>query len=215
MKKNNERELMRVLPILRRVYYPGSGKDLETLKFILSDLKNVEDVIYCDYIEHLSVEDLATLIDWELIKEIQLAPSDFGEQNWDEFWYRHEQSTQFAQPNQKESKLYILLNKKSHKVVRFYQLGTEGVGTYQVLCRSGHRPNLIFLADHGLGYNWNPNIWGEPESDSGNISFLKQIAKNNRIIMVDKLSTNPWSDYQIIPFINNTRWKLFVKNRPI
>ena len=45
MKENNERELMRVLPILRRVYYPGSGKDLETLKFILSDLKNVEDVI--------------------------------------------------------------------------------------------------------------------------------------------------------------------------
>jgi hypothetical protein len=213
MKENNERELMRVLPILRRVYYPGSGKDLETLKFILSDLKNVEDVIYCDYIEHLSVEDLATLIDWEVIKEIQLAPSDFGEQNWDEFWYRHEQSTQFAQPNQKESKIYILLNKKSHKVVRFYQLGAEGVGTYKVLCRSGHRPNLIFLADHGFGCNWNPNIWGEPENHSDKISFLKQLARNNRFIMVDKISTNPWSEYQNIDLIINTRWNLFVKNR--
>lgn len=213
MQENNDRELMRVLPILKRVYYPGSGKDLETLKFILKDLKNVEDVIYCDYIEHLSVEDLATLIDWVVIKEIQLTPSDFGEQNWDEFWYRHELSTQFAQPNQKESKLYILLNKKSHKVVRFYQLGTEGVGTYQVLCRSGLRPNLIFLADHGFGCNWNPNIWGEPESHSDKVSFLKQLARNNRFIMVDNISTNPWIEYQNIHFFINTRWNLFVKNR--
>lgn len=213
MQENNDRELMRVLPILKRVYYPGSGKDLETLKFILKDLKNVEDVIYCDYIEHLSVEDLATLIDWVVIKEIQLTPSDFGEQNWDEFWYRHELSTQFAQPNQKESKLYILLNKKSHKVVRFYQLGTEGVGTYQVLCRSGLRPNLIFLADHGFGCNWDPNIWGEPESHSDKVSFLKQLARNNRFIMVDNISTNPWIEYQNIHFIINTRWNLFGKNR--
>ena len=204
---------MRVISILKRVYYPGSGKDLETLKFILSDLKNVEDVIYCDYIEHLSVEDLATLIDWVVIKEIQLTPSDFGEQNWDEFWYRHEQSTQFAQPNQKESKLYILLNKKSHKVVRIYQLGAEGVGTYQVLCRSGLRPNLIFLADHGFGCNWDPNIWGEPESHSDKVSFLKQLARNNRFIMVDNISTNPWIEYQNIHFIINTRWNLFGKNR--
>ncbi len=213
MQENNDRELMRVLPILKRVYYPGSGKDLETLKFILKDLKNVEDVIYCDYIEHLSLEDLATLIDWEVIKVIQLTPSDFGEQNWDEFWYRHELSTQFAQPNQKESKLYILLNKKSHKVVRFYQLGTEGVGTYQVLCRSGLRPNLIFLADHGFGCNWDPNIWGEPESHSDKVSFMKQLARNNRFIMVDNISTNPWIEYQNIHFIINTRWNLFGKNR--
>ena len=213
MQENNDRELMRVLPILKRVYYPGSGKDLETLKFILKDLKNVEDVIYCDYIEHFSLEDLATLIDWEVIKVIQLTPSDFGEQNWDEFWYRHELSTQFAQPNQKESKLYILLNKKSHKVVRFYQLGTEGVGTYQVLCRSGLRPNLIFLADHGFGCNWDPNIWGEPESHSDKVSFLKQLARNNRFIMVDNISTNPWIEYQNIHFIINTRWNLFGKNR--
>jgi hypothetical protein len=213
MKENNEKEPIRVLPILRRVYYPGSGKDLDTLKFILSELKHVEDIIYCDYIEHLSVVHLATIIDWEVIKEIQLTPPDFDQQNWGEFWYRHEHSTQFAQPNQKESKIYILLNKKNHKVVRFYQLGTEGVGTYKVLCRSGHRPNIIFLADHGFGCNWAPNIWGEPESHSDKESFLKQLARNNRFIMVDKISTTPWSEYQNIDLIINTRWNLFVKNR--
>ena len=213
MKENYDRAFRRMLPLLKRVYYPGSGKDLETLKFILSEINLVEDLIFCDYIEHLSIEDLATLIDWEVIKEIQLTPSDFGEQNWDDFWYRHEHSTQFTQSNQKESKLYILLNKKSHKVVRFYQLGTEGVGTYKLLCKSGHRPNIIFIADHGFGCNWDPNIWGEPESHSDKVSFLKQIAINNRFLMVDKISTNPWNEYQNIQFINNNRWKLFVKNK--
>lgn len=213
MRETNYRASTRMLPLLKRVYYPGSGKDLDTLEFILSDLKHVEDIIYCDYIEHLSVDDLANLIDWQVIKEIQLIPSDFGKQIWDEFWYRHEQSPQFAQPNQKESKLYILLNKTSYKVVRFYQLGTEGVGTYKVLCRSGLRPNLIFLADHGFGCNWDPNIWGEPESHSDKVSFLKQLARNNRFIMVDNISTNPWIEYQNIHFIINTRWNLFVKNR--
>lgn len=213
MRETNYRASTRMLPLLKRIYYPGSGKDLDTLKFILSELKHVEDIIYCDYIEHLSVDDLANLFDWQVIKEIHLIPSDFGKQNWDEFWYRHEQSTQFAQPNQKESKLYILLNKTSHKVVRFYQLGTEGVGTYQVLCRTRHLPNLIFLADHGLGCNWEPNIWGEPESLTGQISFLNQLARNNRFILVDKISTNPWREYQIMPLINNSRWNFYAKNR--
>lgn len=76
----------------RRVYYPGSGKDLDTLKFILSDFKYVEDIFYCDYLEHLSVEDLASLSDWELIKEIPLTPADFRKEHWDEFWYNHEHS---------------------------------------------------------------------------------------------------------------------------
>jgi hypothetical protein len=213
MNKINDVTIKRAIPVLKSVFYPGSGKDLDTLMFILSDLKNVEDIIYCDYIEHISVVDLATLSDWELIKEISLTPSDFGKQNWGEFWYQDKQSNQFAQPNQKESTLFILLNKKSHKLVRFYQLGTEGVGTYKVLCESGHRPNLILLADHGFGCNWDPNIWGEPESHSGKISFLKQFARNNRFLMVDKTSTNPWSDYLVIPLINNIRWNLYTKNR--
>jgi hypothetical protein len=52
-------------------------------------------------------------------------------------------------------------------------LATEGVGTYKVLSRFGLRPNLIFLADHGFGANWNPNLWGEPTNNSDKISFLK------------------------------------------
>lgn len=215
MEENNHRYHVSELPLLKRVYYPGSGKDLDTLIFILSELRHVEDVIYCDYIEHLSSEDLANLIDWELIKEIQLTPSDFGRQNWGEFWYNHAQSTQFAQPNRIESKLYILLNKKSHKLVRLYRLGTEAVGTYQVLCKAGYRPNLILLSDHGFGNNWDPNIWGEPESHSNKVSFLKQLARNNRFILVDKFSTNPWSDYQTIPFTNNIRWSIFSRNRSL
>jgi hypothetical protein len=215
MKENNGRAFISMLPLLKRVYYPGSGKDLDTLKFILSDLKHVEHLVYCDYIEHLSIEDLANLIDWEVIKEIRLTPSDFGKKKWDEFCYIPEPSAQFAQPNQKESKLFLLLNKKSHKVIRLYQLGTEGVGTYQVLLKSGLRPNLIFLADHGFGGNWDPNIWGEPANHSSKISFLKQLARNNRFIMVDNKSTNPWSDYEIMPLINNYRWNLYVKNKSI
>lgn len=215
MKEDNDRIFIRMSPLLKRIYYPGSGKDLDTLNFILSDLKHVEDVIYCDYIEHLSVEDLATLIDWEVIREIQLTPSDFGEQNWDEFWFRHEQSTQFAQPNQKESKIYILLNKKTHKVIRFYQLGTEGVGTYKVLCRSGHSPNLIFLADHGFGCNWNPNIWGDPDNYSDKISYLKDLADSNRFILVDNKSTNPWADYLLKYNFYNTRWNFYIKNKTL
>ena len=213
--KINKITTERFLPMFKRVYYPGSGKDLETLKFILSEIKAIEDIVFCDYIEHLSLEDLSNLEDWELIKEITLTPSDFLKHNWEEFFYTDPRSIQFAQPNQRESKLYILINKKSHKVIRFYQLGTEGVGTYQVLYNSGLRPNLIFLADHGFGCNWDPNIWGEPEIHSGKVSFLKEIARNNRFIMVDNRSTNPWTGYLIEPFINNNRWSLYNKNRNI
>lgn len=62
MIENNDRAFLGMLHLMKRVYYPGSGKDLDTLEFILSDLKHVENIVYCDYIEHLSVEDLANLI---------------------------------------------------------------------------------------------------------------------------------------------------------
>ena len=213
--KINKTTTERFLPMFKRVYYPGSGKDLETLKFILSEIKAIEDIVFCDYIEQLSLEDLSNIEDWELIKEITLTPSNFGKHNWEEFFYTDARTIQSAEANQKESKLYILINKKSHKVIRFYQLGTEGVGTYQVLCKSALRPNLIFLADSGFGCNWDPNIWGEPEIHSGKVSFLKEIARNNRFIMVDNRSTNPWNGYLIEPFINNNRWSLYNKNRNI
>jgi hypothetical protein len=54
-------EFMRYLPLLNKVYYPGSGGDLETLSFILSELKFVEDIIYCDYIEHLQLKVLSSI----------------------------------------------------------------------------------------------------------------------------------------------------------
>lgn len=215
MKQNNTRELKGIPTFIKRVYYPGSGKDLETLKFILSELKYVEDIIFCDYIEHLSQENLLNIDEWEVLKEINLTPFDFKKEDWTDFWFDDNRSISFAEPNQITSNLFILHNLKTHKVVRFYQLGTEGVGTFNVLSKCGLRPNLIFLADHGYGCNWDPNIWGEPESHSGKISFLKEFARNNRFLMVDKISTNPWGNYQNIQFIINTRWNLFVKNRPI
>lgn len=212
MKQNNTRELKGIPTFIKRVYYPGSGKDLETLKFILSELKYVEDIIFCDYIEHLSQENLLNIDGWEVLKEINLTPFDFNKEEWADFWFDDNRSTSFAEPNQITSNLYILHNLKTHKVVRFYQLGTEGVGTFNVLSKCGLRPNLIFLADHGFGGNWDPNIWGEPENYSDKVSFLKNMARYNRFIMVDSYSTNPWPDYSLSP-VGNTRWKFYFKNR--
>ena len=33
-------------PIMKKVYYPGSGNDIETLKLILSEFKFVEDIVF-------------------------------------------------------------------------------------------------------------------------------------------------------------------------
>jgi hypothetical protein len=213
MDQNNKRDSSFIPTLIKRVYYPGSGKDLETLKFILSELKYVEDIIFCDYIEHLSQGNLLNIDGWEVLKEINLTPFDFNKEDWADFWFDDNRSTHNAQPNQISSNLYILHNLKTHKIVRFYQLGTEGVGTFNVLSKYGLRPNLIFLADHGFGCNWDPNIWGEPENYSDKVSFLKNMARHNRFIMVDSYSTNPWADYSFKTAIGNTRWKFYVKNK--
>lgn len=213
MINNDKREFLRHLPILKRVYYPGSGKDLETLSFILSELKFVEDIIYCDYIEHLELEELSSIPEWEVLKVIPLNPYDFNKNDWAEFWFDHENSRQFAEPHQKTSNLLVLHNMKTHKIVRFFQLGTEGVGTYEVLTSSRLRPNLIILADHGFGCNWTPNIWGEPGNQSDNIAYLKNMAESNRFILVDNKSTNPWANYLLKYNFSNIRWDFYIKNK--
>jgi hypothetical protein len=38
MIENNDRAFLRMLHLMKRVYYPGSGKDLDTLEFILSEI---------------------------------------------------------------------------------------------------------------------------------------------------------------------------------
>jgi hypothetical protein len=215
MTNNDKREFLRQLPILKRVYYPGSGKDLETLSFILSELKFVDDIIYCDYTEHLELEELSSIPEWEVLKAIPLNPYDFNKNDWSEFWFDHENSRQFAEPSQKASNLFILHNIKSHKIVRFFQLGTEGVGTYEVLISSRLRPNLIILADHGFGCNWDPNIWGKPDNYSDKISYLKNLADSNRFILVDNKSTNPWADYLLEYNFYNTRWNFYIKNKTL
>jgi hypothetical protein len=201
------------LPFFKRIYYPGSGKDLKTLSFILSESKFVEDIIYCDYLTQLELDEISSLPEWEVLKAIPLNPNDFNKNDWSEFWFNYENNRYFDEVGQNASNLFILHNIKTHKIVRFYQLGTEVVGTYSVLISSGLPPNLIVLADYSFGSNWHPNIWGEPEDYYVKISFLKQLAKDNRYILVDKISANPWSDdYQDIQFIKNNRWNLFEKN---
>lgn len=209
----NKRELKFLPTLMKRVYYPGSGNDVDSLKFILAELKYVEDIVFCDYIEHLSLKELSNIPEWEVLKEVPLTPFDFNKENWVDFWFDDVRSIHFAQANQLSSNLYILHNTKNHKVIRFYQLGTEGVGTYSVLSKCGLRPNLIFLADHGFGANWDPNIWGEPDKHSDKIPFLKTFAKYNKFIMVDERSTNPWDDYSFNTSIGTTRWKFYVKNK--
>jgi hypothetical protein len=98
--------------------------------FILSEFPFVVDIVFCDYVEHLSTDELMELGNWEILKIINLEPSDFKKNNWSEFWYPDDRSMPVAEPNQMESKLYILLNRKSHRVVRFFQLGTEALATY-------------------------------------------------------------------------------------
>jgi hypothetical protein len=215
MINNDKREFLRHLPILKRVYYPGSGRDLDTLSMILSELKFVEDIIYCDYIEHLELEDLAIIPEWEVLKVIPLNPCDFNKNDWAEFWFDSENSRQFAEPNQKNSNLFVLHNIKTHKIVRFFQLGTEGVGTYMALISFRRRPNLIIIADHGFGCNWNPNIWGEPDYNSGRISHLKNLADSNRFILVDNKTTNPWTSYMLNYNLSNTRWAFYIKNEEL
>lgn len=209
------RDFKFLLPAFKKIYYPGSGKDKNTLMFILSEFPFVEDIVFCDYVEHLSTDELMELGNWEILKIINLAPSDFKKNNWSEFWYPDNCSMQFAEPNQMESKLYILLNRKSHQVVRFFQLGTEALGTYQVIRRGGIRPNLIFLADHGFGGNWHPNIWGESPIYSDKQSFLKSLARHNQFIMIDRITTLPWENYRHIPTLLNDRWELYSRNREI
>jgi hypothetical protein len=212
MKGNLKRKYSLIFHLLRRVYYPGSGKDLETLSLVLSQIKFVEDIIFCDYLVHLELEELSRLQGWEVLKVIPLTPMDFKKDSWTDFWYDHENSKSFAAPGQISSNLFILHNIKSHKIVRFFQLGTEGVGTYKALRSCGLRPNLIILADHGFGGNWNPNIWGEPSDNDLKVSYLKSWASENRFILVDNKSTRPWLDYSVEESFENPRWEFFVKN---
>jgi hypothetical protein len=215
MTNNDKREFLRQFPILKRVYYPGSGKDLETLSFILSELKFVEDIIYCDYLEHLELEELSSISEWEVLKVIPINPCDFYKNDWAEYWFDHENSRQFAEPSHKASNLFILHSTKTHKIVRFYQLGTEGVGTYEALISYRLRPNRIILADHGFGCNWDSNIWCEPDDNAENTLYLKNLAESCRFILVDNQSTNPWSDYSIKYNLLNTRWDFYNKTRTI
>ncbi len=204
-------ELAHQINHLKKVYYPGSGKDSATLNFLLSELRNLEDIFFCDYLEHLEVTEMNLIPNWEVLNIIPLTPQEFSRNSWQEFWFDHDSSEQFAQPNHKDSKLFILHNKETHKLVRLYQMGTEGVGTYQALLDSRKRPNLIILADHGFGCNWSPNIWGEPESFDERISYLKELAMDNNFILVDSKSTNPWLEYAMICPFNETRWNLYKK----
>jgi hypothetical protein len=174
-------------------------------------MKFVEDIIYCDYIEHLELEELSSIPEWEILKVIPLNPYDFNKNDWDEFWFDHENSRQFAEHVQKASNLFILHKIKSHKIVRFFQLGTEGVGTYEALISSRLRPNLIILSDHGFGGNWHPNIWGEPDISSDKMSYMKNLADSNKFILVDNKSTNPWSVYVLKYNFINTRWDFYKK----
>lgn len=209
----NHQSNSRMMPFVRRVYYPGSGKDIDALKFVLDNLIHVDEIIFSDYIEQLTLDEIGSINEWMVLKEILLNPEDFNQRSWTDFWFDHPHSAHFAQPGNKESKLFILFNKKSHRLVRFYQLGTDGVGTFKILIRNKHRPNLIFLADHGFCGNWNPNIWGEPEEHDNKVSFLKEFALNNNIryLMVDKFSTKPWTNFQLAPFKDNERWDLYTK----
>ncbi len=209
----NKLELAHQINHLKKVYYPGSGKDSATLNFLLSELRNLEDIFFCDYLEHLEVTEMNLIPNWEVLNIIPLTPQEFSRNSWQEFWFDHENSEQFAQPNHKDSKLFILHNKETHKLVRLYQMGTEGVGTYQALLDSRKRPNLIILADHGFGCNWSPNIWGEPESFDERISYLKELAMDNNFILVDSKSTNPWPEYAMICSYNETRWNLYKKSK--
>jgi hypothetical protein len=208
---NTRLEVQRDLTRLKKIYYPGSGKDSATLNFILSEFRFIEDIFFCDYLEHLELEEMNLNTNWEVLNVIPLTPQELRRNSWQEFWFDHENSEQFAQPNHKDSNLFILHNKLTHKLVRFFQFGTEGVGTYQALLDSRKRPNLIILADHGFGCNWSPNIWGEPESFDERISYLKELATDNNFILVDSKSTNPWLEYAMIYPFNETRWSLYQK----
>jgi hypothetical protein len=199
----------------KRVYYPGSGLDLETLTLILSDFEFIDDIIFCDYLMHLSSEVLSTIVEWEILKVLPLSPNDFNKNDWDDFYFEHKDARNSNRLNPINSNLFILHNTKTHKIVRFFQLATEGVGTYRVLNSSKLKPDLIILADHSLGGNWSSNIWGEPENQIDGTSYLKQLAKNNRFLLVDKV-TKPWSNYEcILTPKNNNRWNLYAKNRKL
>ncbi len=200
------------LDSITKIYYPGSGQDLKTLIQILEKFKNISEIFFCDYLEHISDDELTTITNWELLKKAELTSMYFNQENWSEFWYNHPNSFQFAEPNSKTSNLFILYNSKTKQTVRFYQLATEGVGTYRILIKNKLRPQLIFLADYGFGCNWDPNIWGDIVANDCKTSYLKRFARNTNYIMVDKISTNPWLNYSLINDVNIDRWDLYIKN---
>lgn len=210
MKTNNLNNSKNYIKSITKVYYPSSGNDIDTLQFILNEFPHAKEIFFCDYLVHISTEDLATIQDWEVIRIINLFPSDFGKQSWGDFWFENQNSTSFSGPKQNLSNLFILYNKITHNIVRFFQLGTEGVGTYRILKSCDLNPNLIFLADHGFGGNWHDNYWGQPAPNYNGTSYLKSFARYNNYIMVDKI-TNPWTDFTENNVFHNSRWTLYYR----
>jgi hypothetical protein len=208
--KGKERVMSQYSHMINKVYYPGSGQDVKALKFILEELKDVHDIVFCDYILHLSEADFEALPDWEILKKKSLFPGDFGRKEWSSFWSKVPGSLQHAEPGQMPSTLWVIYQKSTHRVVRFYQLGTEALGTYDVLIFNDLQPDLIFLADHGFGSNWNANSWGQPSPDSEKQAFLAEIAVDNPFLLVDAESTRPWANYQLRAGAENSRWRFYI-----
>jgi hypothetical protein len=74
---NTRLEVKQDLNRLKKVYSPCSGKDSATLNFLLSELDNLEDIFFCDYLEHIELDEMNLIPNWEVLNVIPLTPQEF------------------------------------------------------------------------------------------------------------------------------------------
>jgi hypothetical protein len=137
------------------LYYPGSGTDFEMMKIFIES-STINEVYYADYMDNVNIDQALGALggEWDVINESVLIPLNFHKKSWADFWYDNVVSTKFSGPHHAHGIRITLQKNKTGKIVTFYYLKTEGIGTYKVLLENEIRPDVIILQDHGFGCQW-------------------------------------------------------------
>jgi hypothetical protein len=178
---------------IKRVYYPGAGLDFSPLQLFGRYIKNL-DCYFADY-NTVEFTELLLVLDRleNNINTSVLAPQDFNQESWDNFWPTNVARDEMMGHDPAESwgKKFEFQSKNLDCTLTY--LGTEGVQTTKILCENQLTFDVLVLQDHGGSTNY--------ALFSGENSFLHQVMKNNlpKYILMDPTGaedTQIWPGYE-------------------
>lgn len=184
----------------KTMFYPGSYEDFGMIETFVEE-SSIDCFVFMDYIDQrFDFPRVSRCMPNMRIRSWrELQPQDFGVQTWDDFWYDHPQSRDFGQPENAYAYVYDCISPRSRKEFKLYYLGTDAIGTYEVLFNHGIIPDVILIQDHGFGGQWQQykyDVNSEPGSYGD--SFLFQFALNHNCLP-KYLFSQHWDDEHETP----------------